>query len=157
MQFKKVRAEVKNVNSSPESHGDEQQYRSDIKLALAVPVDVVNRMLPGGEFLEQFYVGDDVRLESLFPIKFGKRLKDHRATLHFDDETMRFEPVKIKAGQLWTPLSGRAVSIEMTLQVYPDNPIESGRLDFLAQQWIDVEIEPLNKDIDDTADDEESD
>lgn len=151
MQFNQVRAHVLNVNSKPETHGQDQVFRSDIKVEFAVPIEVIDKIVPGKNFMKQFYRGDDVILEELFPITFGKAVKDLRVVMVTDEETLQFEGVKIKDGMKWTPLSGGAVSVVATVQVYPSNAEESGRLDFLAKQWIELKVEPMNLDIEDAA------
>lgn len=151
MQIERTKAEVGNVNSRPEGSGEGMTYASDISLRLSAPRAVIDKMVPTEvAFLDQFYAGDDPVLEVLYPIKWNKKIKDLRATIYYDDDQeLVFEACRIQTGMEITPQAGEYVEIVFKLQVHPQDETESGRLDFLAKRWVDVEIEPLNLDTDD--------
>lgn len=150
MKVSRTKAEVTNANSRPEGSGEGINYATDLSIRFSVHRSTIDEVVRADvPFTDQYYAGDDPVLPQLCPIKWHEKVKDLRATLYVDDKELKFEPCQIQAGMEWTPQGGEYVEVVCKLQVHPSTPTESGKLDFLAKRWIEVEIEPLNTDMDD--------
>ena len=146
MKIEKVQAEITNVNPRKENGEDGGVLASDISVRFAVPRSAVDDMLPGDGFTDQFYKDDDTRLECVYPIVFGEKIKDLRITLHIGSKPMVFEASKIAAGMKLTPQVGQYIQVECKFQVYPTSN-QSGKLDEAVKEYIDIEVAPMTGDI----------
>lgn len=150
MKVKKTTAEVTNVNPRKEKSDDGDVLASDISVKFAVPRAVIDTLFPVERFTDQFYANDDTVMEVVYPIVYQKKIEDLRVTLHPGGKELVFEGVKIAKKMALTPQVGQYVQVECKLQVYPSRA-ESGRLDEMAKEYIELEIEPLTEDILDDA------
>lgn len=148
MLVEKTKAEIKNVNPRKEPGEDGKVLASDISVEFSVPRAIIDKLFPVKSFTEQFYSGDDTRLEMVFPINYGERVEGLKATLKIGNKNHTFSPARFAADMKLTPLVGQHVQVNAKLQVYPTR-MQSGLLDDSANDFVDLSIEPLNRDIDD--------
>ena len=111
--------------------------------------EVADELFPSGDFLGQFFKGDDIRLECVYPIKYKKevpflRLKVDRGA----DNWMVFEPATILKGMSLTPQVGQFVEVVCKVRLYPTHK-EAGHLDRSVKEHVVIEMAPLNVDIED--------
>ena len=145
MKVQKVKAEISNVNPRKEQGEDGGVLASDVSVRFAVPRAVIDELMPDDNYTDQFYQGDDVRLECVCPITFSKKVKDLRITLYIGSKPMVFEGAKIAAGMKLTPQVAQYIQVDCKFQVYPTRN-QSGRLDEAVKDWIDVEVAPMTDD-----------
>ncbi len=146
MKVEKVQAEITNVNPRKENGEDGSRLASDISVRFAVPRAVVDALVPGDGFTNQFYKDDDTRLECVCPQVFNEKIKDLRITLHIGSKPMVFEAAKIASGMKLTPQVGQYIQVECKFQVYPTSN-QSGKLDEAVKEYIDIEVSPMTEDM----------
>ncbi len=146
MKVEKTKAEITNVNPRKEKGDDGDVLASDVSVRFSVPREVIDALFPTKGFTDQFYSGEDTRLEVVYPINYAEKIKDLRITLHTWLSPMVFEGAKIGRGMKLTPQAGQYVQVEAKLQVYPTRD-QSGKLDEAVKDWVELEISPMTEDL----------
>ena len=150
MKIEKTKAEISNVNPRKEAGPDGTVLASDVSVRFSVPRAVVDKLFPVDGFTDQFYADDDTRLDVIYPIRYTKKVEDLRITLHIGLNPLVFEGAKIGRNMKLTPQAGQYVQVQCKLQLHPTRE-QSGKLDEAVQEWIDLEIEPMNLDIEEVT------
>ena len=152
MLVEKTNVYVSNVNARKEGSGDNMPLALDIKVAFDTPRSFIDRLVPDqkSKFSDQFFTETgDVRLAQLFPIRFYQKIEDLSVGIYMGKKPTHFRPSKMTSIEL-TPQGGGYVNVSCTLQVYP-TAVEAGKLDMLIKEVVPIEIDTLNKDIDDAG------
>ncbi len=147
MNVTKTQALITDVKPKKENGEDGLVLVSFVKAKFSVPREVIDALMPGDGFTDQFYKDDDTRLECVCPIIFYEKVEDIRVTMHIGTKPMVFEAAKIASNMKLTPQPGQYIQVECKLQVHP-TVIQSGKIDAaVAQEWIDIEISPMTDSI----------
>lgn len=143
MQFDMTTCSIKNTNPRKESGDDGQVLATDVSVTFTVPLEVVNAILPGKNFMDQFFDADDVKMEALHPITLHEKIEDLRITFkRITTKPLVFEGARIKSGMKLTPFMGRYIACECKLQLHP-SVHESGLLDGSVKEHADIAIERM--------------
>ncbi len=146
MKVEKTKCEMVNVNPRKEKGDDGDVLASDVSVRFSVPRATIDALFPTKGFTDQFYSGEDTRLEVVYPINYAEKIKDLRITLHTGLDAMVFEGAKIGRGMKLTPQAGQYVQVEAKLQVYPTRD-QSGKLDEAVKDWVELEVSPMTEDM----------
>jgi hypothetical protein len=150
MKVKKCQCEISNVNPRKEKSDDGDILASDVSVEFAVQRQIVDELFPVAGFTDQFFNGEDTRLEVVYPIVYSHKVEDLKVTLYIGRTPMVFEGAKIARNMKLTPQVGGYVKVEAKLQVYPTEA-QSGKLDKAVKEMIDLEIAPMTADLMDAA------
>lgn len=139
---------VTNVNPRKEGSGDGMVLASDVKVSFQAPRAIMDKLVPLGEgrWSEQWFSENgDVRLTQLHPIKFHQKLQEMQVLMYFGKKPTQFSPVVVTGIEM-TPTSGGYVDMVCTIQVHP-TPAQSGTLDSIVKEVVDMEIHALTGDL----------
>ena len=128
MKVEKVQAMITDVKPKKENGEEGLVLVSFIKAKFSVPRAVVDALVPGDNFTDQFYKDDDTRLECVCPIIFYETVENLRVTMHIGTKPMVFEAAKIASNMKLTPQVGQYIQVECKFKLYPTRD-QSGRLD----------------------------
>ena len=143
---------VTNVNPRKEGQGEGMTLASDLKVSFEVPRALMDKLVPDQErkFSDQFYTNNgDIRLTHLYPIAVHQTFEELNVAIYMSKQPTEFKPAKMKNVEL-EPLSGGYVRATATLQVHP-TPIESGKLDNICKEVVEISIDTLTGDIEDAG------
>ena len=120
---------------------------SHVKLVFSTPRDSIDALFSDEGFTDQFYNGEDTRLEVVYPIRYGRRVEDLRVAIDFGlGNILKFEGARIATGMKLTPLVGQFIEVKCKIKVLATRE-QSGALDDAINEWVDLSISPMNEDL----------
>lgn len=153
IEVKRTKMNVTNVNPRKEGKGDGMRLASDVSVRFTAQRKFMDQVIPlqEGRFSSQFFADDgSTRLNQVYPIVFNKKITDLRVSVWLGTKPMVFEGAKIKDSMNMTPEDGGYLEVTAVLQLNPTTD-QSGKLDDMTKEWIEMEIESLNADVEDDA------
>lgn len=145
MQVTKTRCEITSGKPDKENVDDGGVLTYEFGAEFAVPRQAIDEILPVKGFTDQFYNGEDTRLECLYPLNFNKKLEELRVTVHVGSKPMVFDGSTIRPNVKLTPLVGQYVQVVCKIKVYPTRE-QAGRLDQAVKEFIDLEVAEMTAD-----------
>jgi len=142
MKVAKTTVAIENGNPRKEAGEDGQRLAYDISVEFSVPRETIDELVGVPDWSDQFYAGDDTRLEHVYPITYGPRVEDLKIKLYIGLKPMVFDGARIGKGAKLTPLVGQYFQVSCKLQVYPTRD-QAGRLDEAVKESAELEIEPM--------------